>query len=61
MTNERSLYFVGISFVLLPVASFMSNLDLKNIFLQIIDEGIFIGGWVFMWEAISSYSIKKGR
>jgi hypothetical protein len=59
MTNERSIYFVGISFFLLLVASFMTSFDLENIFLQTVNEGIFIGGWVFMWEAISSYSIKK--
>jgi len=59
LTNERSLFFVVISFLLLLIASFMANFDTADIFYLTLNEGIFIGGWVFMWEAISSSSIKK--
>ena len=59
MIDDRSMAFVGISFALLLIATFMTRLDIDNLFSQTINEGIFIGGWVFLWEAISSYSIKK--
>ena len=59
VTNKRSIFFVGISFILLLAASFMSSLDIQNLLFVTLNEGIFIGGWVFMWEAISSYWINK--
>ena len=59
MVNRRSMYFVGISFLLLLTATFMARLNVDNLLFQTVNEGIFIGGWVFMWEAISSSSIKK--
>ena len=59
MINERNIFFVGISFLLLLAASFMTRLKVDNLFFTTLNEGIFIGGWVFMWEAISSNSIEK--
>ena len=59
MSDRRSMCFVGISFLLLLAASFMNSLGIDNILFQTLTEGFFIGGWVFLWEAISSYSIKK--
>jgi len=59
MIDKRSLYFVGISFLLLLAATFMTGLDVDNLLFEALNEGIFIGGWVFMWEAISSSSIKR--
>jgi hypothetical protein len=59
MINERNMVFVGISFLLLLAASFMTRLKVDNLFFTTLNEGIFIGGWVFMWEAISSNSIEK--
>jgi hypothetical protein len=59
LSDQRSMYFVGISFLLLLLASFMNRFDFQSLLFKTINEGVIIGGWVFMWEAISSYSIKK--
>ncbi|MFP4164326.1 MAG: hypothetical protein ACLFQB_10560 [Chitinispirillaceae bacterium] len=51
--NRRTLFFFLIGFAFLWVATSFPTQLLESPFPSIIVEGLFIGGWVFVWEAIS--------
>jgi hypothetical protein len=56
---ETSLLYVLVSFLLLA-ASFLLRTVLPNGLLFVITvEGLNIGGWVFLWEAISTFIFKN--
>lgn len=54
VTRKRSLLFGFISALLLFTAVSLSVFAAENNFYLVIIEGIYIGGWVFLWEAIST-------
>lgn len=54
-TNTRMVRFVLIGFLLLWVATKFSNQFEGEAFASLLAEGLFIGGWVFIWEAVSLF------
>lgn len=52
-TNARTLLFILIGFAFLWVATIFPKQLTASVFPSILVEGLFIGGWVFLWEAIS--------
>ncbi|NLD98564.1 MAG: hypothetical protein GX640_01705 [Fibrobacter sp.] len=52
-TNARTILFFLIGFAFLWVATIFPKQLAASVFPSIIVEGLFIGGWVFIWEAIS--------
>ncbi|MFP4417587.1 MAG: hypothetical protein ACLFSB_09980 [Chitinispirillaceae bacterium] len=51
--NRRTLLFFLIGFGFLYVATSFPAKLIQSAFPQLLVEGLFIGGWVFVWEAIS--------
>ncbi len=51
--NKRTLLFFIIGFAFLYVATSFPAKLLDSPFPSLLVEGLFIGGWVFVWEAIS--------
>lgn len=50
---KKSFQWIIFSIILIFSFFIFSNLFQNNIFLKIISEGLLIGGWVFLWEAIA--------
>lgn len=50
-------FFIGLTFLFVAVV-FEKQFE-QTILLSIFDQGLFIGGWLFVWEAISSAAIKN--
>lgn len=48
---RRSIFFMLTGFILIALAYFLTKYD--TIPFEVFSEGVFIGGWVFIWEAIS--------
>lgn len=51
--RKRIIIYTVMSFGFLLSATLSSGMADKNILIQTGIEGLFIGGWVFLWEAIS--------
>jgi len=56
---KRASIYGLFSFFLLFVAIFSENSLPQNYFSRIFLEGAFIGGWVFLWEAISNVVFQR--
>jgi hypothetical protein len=56
---QKGVFYVGIAFVLLFAAYFLRMVGAQDIITSTALEGITIGGWVFLWEAISTFAFKK--
>lgn len=54
-TNAQILRFVLIGFIFLGIAAFSSERAKDVVLLPTLVEGIFIAGWVFLWEAVSLF------
>jgi hypothetical protein len=50
---------VGVAFVLLFAAYFLGSLGVHDVVTTTALEGVTIGGWVFLWEAISTFAFKN--
>lgn len=61
VTRKRSLLFGLISAMLLFTAVSLSVFASENNFYLVVIEGIYIGGWVFLWEAISTSFFKSRK
>lgn len=48
---------IGILFLFLAIT--FDSLLVENLFLRLLHEGLFIGGWVFIWEALATVSFKN--
>lgn len=56
--RRKTLFYFIYSFILLGVGYFyMSETD--NIMINVLREGIFIGGWVFLWEVVTNIFINR--
>ncbi|WP_025435829.1 hypothetical protein [Peptoclostridium acidaminophilum] len=52
--NKKSAIYVVMAFVFLSAAYTLQDTGIsENVLMSILLEGIFIGGWVFLWEAFS--------
>ena len=58
-SHTKNLVYILASFTLLIGAFFLGNIIPKNVVFSALVEGLYIGGWVFLWEAISSLSFKS--
>lgn len=58
---RKMLVYVAISISFLLLASFLDNILVINLFTTTLKEGLYIGGWVFLWEAISLLSFNRGK
>ncbi len=56
---EKGVFYVGIAFILLFAAYFLASLTTHDVVTTTALEGITIGGWVFLWEAISTFAFKN--
>lgn len=56
---QKGLFYVGVAFILLFVAYFLGSLSAHDVVTTTALEGITIGGWVFLWEAISTFAFKN--
>ncbi|RZM79421.1 hypothetical protein [Leptolyngbya iicbica] len=57
--NIRLLRYVVIGFLLLWVGVTYPGYELETDWARVATEGIFIGGWVFLWEAVSLFFFSK--
>jgi hypothetical protein len=48
---------IGLS--LLVAAIMFDQLSIQNVLFQVLTQGLFIGGWVFIWEALSTLFFKN--
>lgn len=48
---------IGILF--LCTAIIFDSFTIENLFLRLLREGLFIGGWVFIWEALATVGFKN--
>jgi hypothetical protein len=59
LQRRKIAMFVVLSFVLLTVALFAGNfVDKNRVFGSFVLTGFTVGGWVFLWEAVSIYFIR---
>lgn len=54
-TSIKILNYIFLGFVFLWVGISFSNLNIDNIYLTILFEGIVIWGWVLLWQAASLF------
>ncbi|NLK75289.1 MAG: hypothetical protein GX288_08390 [Clostridiales bacterium] len=57
LKKKTSYYFI-LSMLFLLIGYFFM-LDIENIIISVAREGIFIGGWVFLWEVITNIFIVR--
>ncbi|MFH1414522.1 MAG: hypothetical protein ABIH89_00330 [Elusimicrobiota bacterium] len=53
--NKRGMVYIAISAVFLVLAIIMQYKLQNNVLLSVLQEGLFIGGWVFLWETFNSF------
>ena len=56
--NKKTLFYLVFSFFLLGIGYFF-DVDQEIVLFRILHEGIFIGGWVFLWEFFTNIFITK--
>lgn len=56
---REMLQYMLTSFSLLAVSVFLNGSYGRNIMLGIVQQGFNVGGWVFLWEAISMFFFRK--
>ena len=54
LINTRTVRYVIAGLGTLLIARLAEPLDI-NVFTAVLTEGLFIGGWVFLWEAVSLF------
>jgi len=56
---QKGILYMSVSFFLLLVAYSLRLIPTNNAVFKTLVEGVNIGGWVFLWEAISTFAFKK--
>ncbi|MGA1866642.1 MAG: hypothetical protein ACMUFK_04155 [Thermoplasmatota archaeon] len=56
---KKGAIYIACSFILLLSAYYLSSILPSNFLLVTFMEGLFIGGWVFLWEAIAVFVFKN--
>jgi hypothetical protein len=54
-TNAQMLRWVLLGFIFLWLGSVLSSQFKETVLVSLLAEGLFIGGWVFLWEAVSLF------
>ena len=55
--NQKTASYLLLSILLLSIGSFFFKED-QGLGLKVLHEGVFIGGWVFLWEFFTNIFIK---
>lgn len=63
---RKILYFIILGFTFITIAYLIQNQIIVNLGFDILIEGVYIGGWVLLWEAFSLFffsmhSIRKRK
>ena len=56
---EQGAVYAGLSLIFLFVSYFLNSAIVGNLLLTTLIAGISIIGWVFLWEAISTFTFRK--
>ncbi|MFX1514444.1 MAG: hypothetical protein ACFFCQ_17865 [Promethearchaeota archaeon] len=56
---KKNAFNVIIAFIFLITAFLLEPHISNNLFLLTLLEGLFVGGWVFLWQAISSFAFQN--
>jgi len=56
---QKTLEYILTSFTLLAVSVFLASISGSNIILGTVQQGFNVGGWVFLWEAISMICFRR--
>lgn len=59
--RAKMAMYVGASISFLVLAFFAGNIPVENVLTITLNEGLYIGGWVFLWEAISLFSFNRSK
>ncbi|MBN2287402.1 MAG: hypothetical protein JXQ26_05185 [Tissierellales bacterium] len=51
--KKRMIYYLVIGAALLSLANFTETIPLSAGYMQILSQGLFVGGWVLFWEVFS--------
>ena len=57
--RKTTLRLLGIAFVFLTVVYLIKPYWSHSLMTEVFSEGLMIGGWVFLWEAISSFAFHR--
>jgi len=57
--NRNAFYYVLTSIVFLLAVFNLEEVLKGNVLLTILREGLIIGGWVFLWEAMATLTFRK--
>jgi len=57
--NKNTLVYGLTSIVFLILAVSLQNFSTDNVVLNLVLQGLFIGGWVFLWEALNIFVFLK--
>lgn len=60
-SNGKILRYVTTAIAFLFLAFWLKGMFGENIFSTVLLEGLFIGGWVFLWEAFSVFSFDRKK
>ena len=58
--NRKALFYIFSGFFLLWIVAIW-QIEISRILLTIIEDGILIGGWVFLWEAVSLFFFNNSK
>jgi hypothetical protein len=56
---SRVMQYIVVSFSLLTAGLLLEAFIADHLLLRIIHQGLFVGGWVFLWEAIHQFSFQQ--
>ena len=59
--NKNSLVYSLTALVFLISAILLEPYSINSVFFSLLLQGLFIGGWVFLWEAFNIYFFIKGN
>lgn len=57
--KRKGLFYMVVSFCLLSSAFLFREVWADELFFEVFNEGLFIGGWVFLWNALSKFFIEN--
>ena len=56
--NKKTIFYLSFSLLLLSIGYFFSW-ETESVMFNVVHEGIFVGGWVFLWEFFTNIFITK--
>lgn len=59
--NKNTGIYALVSVVFLILALSLETSSTSNVFINLLLQGLFIGGWVFLWEALNIFVFHKSK